>query len=231
MKWLKKWLPTEFKNAIKLKVREYHLRHAIAKISRGPIAKIPDKEVLKELCVGWGNPEYAANIAYMEEVARLAIETKGPILECGSGATTILLGLIAGRRGVEVWSFEDGVEWHNRVTEALAKNRISGVEVQLTRLRDFNGFCWYDAPLSNMPRDFSLVICDGPPGNTPGGRYGLLPVLRDHLQNGATILLDDAHRPGEKKVVNQWIAEGRVSAQATHLSDETFALLEFVAAN
>ena len=61
-----------------------------------------------------------------------------------------------------------------------------------------------------MP-EFSLVICDGPPASTPGGRYGLLPVMRDKLKAGATILLDDAVREEEQVIANRWAAELKMS--------------------
>ena len=51
------------------------------------------------------------------------------------------------------------------------------------------------------------TIADGPPGNTKGGRYGLLPIMRSRLAPDVVILLDDAERPGEQRVLQQWKAE------------------------
>lgn len=58
-----------------------------------------------------------------------------------------------------------------------------------------------------LPARFSLVLCDGPPGNTPGGRYGLLPVLGHRLSPSVVILLDDAGRPDERAIADRWTAE------------------------
>lgn len=49
-----------------------------------------------------------------------------------------------------------------------------------------------------MPRDFSLVLCDGPPASTVGGRSGTLPRLHPHLGDEYVVLIDDAHRDGER---------------------------------
>ena len=60
---------------------------------------------------------------------------------------------------------------------------------------------------ANFLRRISLVICDGPPSSTRGGRFGLVPVLRENLAPGFRILLDDARRPGEREVLRRWASE------------------------
>jgi hypothetical protein len=54
------------------------------------------------------------------------------------------------------------------------------------------------------PPAFGLVIVDGPPGTSKGGRVGLLPRLADKLQAGTVIVLDDCDRPGEQRVMAEW---------------------------
>jgi len=58
---------------------------------------------------------------------------------------------------------------------------------------------------------FSLVVCDGPPGTTRGGRYGFLPVMLPYLSSKCTILLDDVEREGEQKTLLLWKEENRFS--------------------
>ena len=183
------------------------LRDAVRAIGKLPEGEIPDRQQLSELIAGWSNEGYVANLEYLEAVAKSSINLPGPVLECGSGATTILLGILCGRRNIEVWSLENSPEWQERVTEALDTNEISGVHVCTSPLIDYGDFVWYEPPLAQMPKQFSLVICDGPPGDTKGGRYGLLPVMGDRLPPGSTILLDDAGRPGELELIRKWEAE------------------------
>jgi hypothetical protein len=74
-------------------------------------------------------------------------------------------------------------------------------------LKSYAGYSWYDPPLSRWSRNFSLVVCDGPPADTPGGRYGLAPIMREHLAPGCVILLDDAEREPEREIAQRWSAE------------------------
>src|ERR1700741_4417801 len=107
---LKKLIPSGLKSAAKAALRRYRIRSGLRNISRLKHGELPTRAVLETFSLGWGNDGYAANIDYLEEVARNAATTDGPILECGSGLTTLLLGMLAGRRGVKVRSLEHSNE-------------------------------------------------------------------------------------------------------------------------
>ena len=173
---------------------------------------MPTVAVLAELRLTWDNDGYSGKVAYLVEIARRAVLTRGPILECGSGLSTILLGLLAARRGIDVWSLEHIPEWHARVRSVLESLGIPTVHLHLTPLRNYGDFDWYSLPLASMPHTFQLVVCDGPPGTNRGGRYGLLPVMRTRLLEGFLVLLDDAARPEEQNMIQRWAAEGGWSA-------------------
>jgi hypothetical protein len=223
---MKKWLPKWLKRPVKNALLRRRLRGAIQRITYLADGQIPSRELLSDLIVGWGNEGYSANLDYLEEVARRSVETKGPILECGSGVTTILLGILSSRRKTEVWSLEHSSQWESRVTETLVTNGISGVHVCAASLLEYDGFAWYDAPLSKMPSEFTLVICDGPPGTTKGGRYGLLPVMGDLLPPGTTVLLDDAGRPGEIELIERWKTEFQFETERVKSPGGEFAIMQ-----
>jgi hypothetical protein len=222
---LKGLVPSFLKRAVKNALQRRTFRRAVAQIAGLPLGVVPDRELLERLQRGWGNEGFAAQIEYLEEVGRRAATTAGPILECGTGLTTILMGLLAGRRGVDTWSLEHNAEWRDLVNRRLEQFGIPRVQVRLTALRDYDGFSWYDAPLPELPRIFRLVICDGPPGATPGGRYGLMPVIGDRLPAASVILLDDAGRSGEAEVLRRWDAEGNFDVALREGSKGSFAVI------
>jgi hypothetical protein len=169
---------------------------------RPPDAPISRRQ-LEDLRRAWANPAYQADLDYLELVCDHAFSTASPVLECGSGLTTVLLAMTAGRRGVEVWSLEHDLGWYRSTRRVLAHFRLRGINLCHAPLVRYEGFAWYQVSLPLMPERFGLVVCDGPPGSTPGGRGGLLPVMGRRLL-GATILVDDAERPSERAMLADW---------------------------
>jgi hypothetical protein len=167
-------------------------------------APIPEA-LLWDLFYGWGNL-WSLRPAFLAALLYKVREARGPILECGSGLSTLLVGLVAKDKGVEVWTLEHDPFWAGEVRKALARYDVEGVKVCETPLREYGEFLWYDPPKGEMPANFALVVCDGPPGGTPGGRYGLMPVMREHL-GGALVFLDDAGRAGERDAMARWARE------------------------
>jgi len=186
---------------------------------------LPGPELVAELRGAWDNDGFTADVDYLAEVARCAATTPGPVLECGSGLTTLLLGALAGRRGVEIWALEHDPRWHARIATTLKRHRLPGVRLRLVPLRDFGDFVWYDPPLPQLPAAFSLVVCDGPPDSTRGGRLGLLPVLGRRLAPGSLILLDDAARESERLTLERWIRVAPLRVESRTLPGGTLAVI------
>lgn len=185
----------------------------------------PKRELLKKLRLGWDNQGWDAKLDYLEEITIRAAVTEGPILECGSGLTTLLLGFLAGRRNIEIWSLEHDIDWHRRVSLAIERFGVPGVNLCLAPLRDRQDFNWYDPPLERMPNNFKLVICDGPPDLANCGRYGLLPILGSRLDPGAVILFDDVREPGQQEVLRRWEVERGVKVELRVSEEVAFALV------
>jgi hypothetical protein len=191
----------------RMNYRNPAFRKTMRKIIADPRYSLDNREVLADLSYGWGNESHSANIEYLVDCARYAAQSKLPILECGSGLTTIILGLVTQKYGNTVWSLEHMKSWYKRVQKYLKKYKIDTVTISHTPLIDYNDFSWYDAPLESMPDKFSLVICDGPPKEIKGGRYGLLPVMRERLAPDCVILFDDATWEKEQANVARWAKE------------------------
>lgn len=222
---LRRLVPAPLKRAVKEKLLEWKLKRAVDRVRRLPLGQVPSAEMLLELQAGWSNEGFAARTDYLEAVAKIAVTTSRPILECGSGLTSILLGLLAGRRGVKTHSLEHTLEWRARINASLKKLQIPQVQVSSAPLREYDGFTWYDPPLAALPKEFGLVICDGPPGSTPGNRYGLMPVLGGRLPPGSIILLDDSERAGEAEVLRRWAAETPITVSRRETPTGSFAVI------
>jgi hypothetical protein len=187
---------------------------ALSHFARAPAAAIGGSQsVLTDLIYGWNNEGWSGGSEYLVGCVEGALSTHGSILECGSGLTTLLLGIVAQQRGLSVWSLEHLPVWAERVQACLARHRIESVRLHVAPLRQYGDYDWYAPPLEAMPREFALVVCDGPPAATKGGRHGLLPVMRERLWEGCLLLVDDAERDAEQAMVKHW-AE-RVSCQVS----------------
>jgi hypothetical protein len=182
----------------------------------------PTPEKLSRLRESWGGAG-VADIDYLVQVVRHARETGGPILECGSGLTTMLLGLYAHH---PVFSLEENPYWTRRVTSALRWHRLAEIRVINAPIRAYKGFDWYTVP-PDLPKQFTLVICDGPVSHQKTGcpRYGLLPVMGPRVR-GATILMDDAERPSEQMALERWVREFGAHVSMPEVSTRRYAVVK-----
>jgi predicted O-methyltransferase YrrM len=151
------------------------------------------------------------------ELVREAIDGgRRRIVECGSGAGTILIGrMLAARGNGRLHSLEHDPHWAEQAraridAEKLAA-RVTVVEAPL-RPHPLAGECgWYDgAALAALPARIDLLLVDGPPGAlAPDGetRYPALPALAGRLADGALVMLDDIDRAGERRVLERWRGE------------------------
>ena len=87
------------------------------------VERAPTSVSVSLLRYAWNNDSFAGDVHYLMAVAREAESTRGPILECGSGITTLLLGLIAQRRHIEVYTLEHDAYWLASSQRALDRYR------------------------------------------------------------------------------------------------------------
>lgn len=224
---LKRLIPPQIKRPAMSAVLAYIFRQAMQELAKLPPGEVPSRELLEKLRLGWDNQGWDAKLDYFEEIIKRAVTSDGPILECGSGLSTLVLGHVARRRGIETWSLEHHDAWHRRVSNTIARHRVPGTNLCYAPLRDYGEFNWYDPPLDKMPAKFSLVICDGPPDLAHGGRYGLLPILGDRIESGAVILFDDAREPGQPEVLRRWERERGVKVELRETEEVSFAIVNF----
>jgi hypothetical protein len=183
---------------------QWHLDRAIrAMIRAGRV----DEAGISATRRWWANPTFAAEVSFVLESVELATSLGGPILECGTGLTTIALAVAARQVPMVVVALEHSPRWHQRITDTLERHRLrANVTIELCPIRQYSDFAWYDVSAVSLPDDIKLCVCDGPPDGT-GDRRGLLPVVGSNLGSGARILLDDVARQSEQAAIRSWADE------------------------
>jgi hypothetical protein len=188
----------------------WRLHRAIVKLRSG---KTPDRELLGILRRAWGNESFSADVTYLSELAARVASCSGPILECGSGLTTIVAAAIAEQRDLVVWALEQDLDWARHVAGVAARSGIRNTRISHAPLREYDGHVWYDIKGLQLPKRFDLVMCDGPAVFEHWGlshaqwRYGVLPVLASRGISLGEILLDDATEPRASGVLKRWSEE------------------------
>jgi hypothetical protein len=224
---IKRVLPSRLKTAAREGWRELSFRRHMTRLLRCP-SLLADTDFLASIGEAWGNSGYRADVAFLlEALARVRNGAgAGSVLECGSGLSTVLIGLAmsAGSAEDKIWALENDEYWLQRVAHVSQTYRLRNVQLIHAPLQRYGDYTWYAPPLARMPR-FQLVICDGPIQATPGGRYGLLPVMAAHLAHDAVVLLDDADTESGRGVLARWQAEGRACVELRESTHGTFAIL------
>jgi hypothetical protein len=145
----------------------------------------------------WAN-DYAAPPELLIE-CRDVMESRefDAVLELGSGLSTLFLSQVAQRRGQPLVSLEHDAAWASHLTRLMARVKLSAPVLLHRRLSDHGDCDWYDVARSYLPAGRLLMLCDGPPGRTRGGRSGLLQVVCPLLEPGSVVVIDDTHRAAE----------------------------------
>jgi len=167
----------------------------------------------------WGNEQYSAPSAFLARMSFLAkrLPDDEMCVECGSGLTTLLLKNLLPRDRVIALE-QDRVHHEHRL--AL----MGGVTVDAP-LESKGDYDWYKFDHPHKP--VGLVVCDGPRGDTRGGRYGALPQLHEYLADKFTILVDDVHRDAERAMLSRWADEYGVVSRVMDAGDgRAFAIVE-----
>ena len=116
--------------SIKRPLREMHMRRtfdsALARFERSSASGDVPREVLDDLVYGWGNEGWSVQHEYMNEVVRAVRTTKGSILECGSGLSTLLMCRMLGPRRNQLWSLENSSEWADRIRGMCQQHDAAG---------------------------------------------------------------------------------------------------------
>ena len=159
--------------------------------------------------------DWAASPDFLLQVAKYVLEEKPVrILECSSGASTLVLARCCELNGVgRVYSLESERKYADVTRGELIRHGVAGfatvVDAPLIGIGTDGGAKWY--ALDELPHEYrnvDLLVIDGPPAGAQAmARYPALPLLIDRLAETCSIFLDDANRPGERATLEKWKRE------------------------
>lgn len=199
-------------------------RSLVRRVVENPVAAMDDGELLERISDAWGNGPWTASTDYLRRSMSLAHKAGGPILECGSGLSTILVAAASCDTRRPMITLEHSMEWVQRVREELDLAGLGHARVVHSPLKSTATYDWYSIP-EPLPHGLSLVLCDGPPGTTRGGRVGLVPETWHLLSSDVVILLDDASRDGEQAALTSWLDQYPLVVTMNDASRNPYATL------
>jgi hypothetical protein len=154
------------------------------------------------------NPTFALPASLLERCWTTAKEAQGDILECGSGLSTLVMGMAVKGTPHVVWAMEHDLEWLQQLIQRLERYDIRNVvPVYAPLLPREEGGNWYGANLEELPSAFDVVLIDGPPRKV-GKRALVFDVLGERIRRARTWLIDDVSDPAEAEMVRKY-AGGR----------------------
>lgn len=172
------------------KKNELTLKHICQLVREG-------KETLEDYREAW---EYMGNhYGALEDVIALSVimarQATGPIIETGSGLTTILMA--AANPNQTIYCIEHDPYYAEKLRERVRESGVTNVALVFSPIKDG----WYDLSLhDDLPESFALGLCDGPP-RALGSRMGFFSHVGDKCQ---TIICDDMDNEGYLNSITRW---------------------------
>lgn len=166
---------------------------------------------------------WSAMAADSVTVARVASEVLSSpgrrLLEFGPGLSTAAVKLAAefASRSVDIVGVEQDAQWAAAIREALPDTALGSVTLIVAPLvpaevgaSPFPLSRWYHrGSLAQLQGPFDVLLVDGPTAFREDWQFDRWPALefaRPLLAPGATVVLDDTSREGERAIARDWQA-------------------------
>lgn len=137
------------------------------------------------------------------------------IVEMGSGLSTLVFAMYAKNCETmrpKIISIDHDQSWLQQTRERVEQLGLGGfVDFQLCEIGDQNqseiseskGYLIDSNMIKSAVGSPDMILIDGPPGSV--GRIGTFPSISKAISRRADIFLDDALRPAEQSVVENWV--------------------------
>lgn len=155
-----------------------------------------------------GSPDFLVAIVHVIGRTRPAL-----VIETGSGVSTLICAYALRRLGIRgrLLSLEHDLNYAAQTRQNLADHGLSDLACVIhAPLISIDGSprLWYDVSALPVDTKVDLLIVDGPPAYIQEDiRSSTVPVMLGKLKPGGIILLDDANRPAEKAMIQEWLRE------------------------
>lgn len=171
------------------------LSYVVPKVRAGTETEADYNEAFK-----YAGNNYAADPGVLALVTGIARKCQGPIIETGSGLSSIFMAAASGR---PVYSLEHLPHYAAQTLAWAEEAHISNVGICCAPLKDF----WYDIEKFDLPKKFALGFCDGPPR-----MYGTRMKFFEFIAPRCTVVVVDDIKTDNNyaRAVYQWAeAHGR----------------------
>lgn len=177
--------------------------------------------------------EWAGSPDFLLEVCREALIRKPDrTIECSSGVSTLVAARCCqlNERG-HVYSLENSAEYAQKTREMLQgaglQDWATVIEAPLKpHMFEGESYAWYETDQLPSGR-IDLLVIDGPLGRlNQQARYPAGPMLFPRLSERALVMVDDANRPDERRIVERWQREFPKFRIARREAEKGLALLE-----
>lgn len=136
------------------------------------------------------------------------------LVELGPGVSTLAVARACPE--LHIYGVEHDLVFFRQIEQMLRDFDINNVTLVYAPLEQTvtNGgsVLWYSAaPLKALPETFDALVIDGPPNWDGAGHRAPASRLIERLVPEGLILVDDANRRSERKMVRQWVKDGLCS--------------------
>ncbi|GAA3338866.1 hypothetical protein GCM10017714_12000 [Curtobacterium pusillum] len=153
----------------------------------------------------------------------LGLPQNATIVELGSGHSTVRLAaaIAQSRPDLRLVSLDHDAHYAGETRRMLADAGVADqatvVDAPLERF-DFDGeaFPWYSRGAWESIQSIDLLFVDGPPASVRiHSRWPAVPLLGGRLSDGAILAVDDADRPDERSVIDDWQERAALTSAGT----------------
>lgn len=167
------------------------LAHIIPRVRAGIETDADYNEAFK-----YANNNYVGDPGVLAVCTRLARNCRGPIIEAGSGMSSVFMGAVSSDK---VYTLEHVPHYAAQTLAWCEEAGVANVGICCAPLKDY----WYDLDAFDLPNKFALGFCDGPPRF-----YGTRMKFFGHIAPRCTALLVDDVNTDHRylRSVHEWAA-------------------------